>query len=164
VGDPFDEASQLGPIAREDLREELHAQVTKSVELGASLLTGGEIIDGEGFYYPATVLGNVAPGMPAYDEEIFGPVASVIVAEDEEDAIRIANDSEFGLGSALWTKDMKKAKVLASKIESGCVFINGMVKSDPRLPFGGVKLSGYGRELSHYGIKEFVNIKSVWIK
>ena len=135
----------------------------RSIELGAILLSGGKRLERPGYYYPATVLTNVKKGMPVYEQETFGPAAAIIIAEDEEDAIRIANDSEFGLGASLWTKDLNKAKNLAVKIESGSVFINGMVKSDPRLPFGGIKASGYGRELSHYGIKEFMNIKTVWI-
>ncbi len=164
TGDPVNENTQLGPLAREDLLLELDEQVKKSVEMGAKILTGGERLPGEGFYYPATVLTGVKKGMPAYDEELFGPVAAVIRAKDEEEAIGIANDSEFGLGASLWTTDIEKAKSLAQEIEAGSVFINGLVKSDPRLPFGGIKKSGYGRELSHYGIKEFVNIKTVWIK
>ena len=164
VGDPDDLDTELGPIAREDLLNELHQQVVESVNKGARLLLGGKRIDREGFYYPATILTNVKPGMPAYEQEIFGPVASVISAEDAKDAIRIANDSDFGLGASLWTKDTLWAKEISHEIESGSVFINGMVKSDPRLPFGGIKNSGYGRELSHYGIKEFVNIKTVWVK
>ncbi len=164
VGDPMDIATQLGPIAREDLLIELNEQVRISVEKGAKVLCGGSRIAGNGFFYSPTVLANVKPGMPAYDDELFGPVASLIKADDEDEAIRIANDSLFGLGASLWTTNIDKAKLLASKIESGSVFINGMVKSDPRLPFGGIKNSGYGRELSHYGIKEFVNIKTVWIK
>lgn len=164
VGDPMDPATELGPIAREDLLVELDAQVKRSVEKGAKILCGGKRISGQGFFYEPTIVANVKHGMPAYDEELFGPVASLIKAEDETDAIKIANDSPFGLGAALWTNNISKAKELATKIESGSVFINGMVKSDPRLPFGGIKTSGYGRELSHYGIKEFVNIKTVWIK
>ena len=164
VGDPTDMETELGPIAREDLLVELDEQVKSSVKAGAKILTGGKRLDRVGSYYPATVLSKVKKGMTAYEEELFGPVASVIIADDEDDAIRIANDSDFGLGSSLWTNDIEKANKLAAKIESGSVFINGMVKSDPRLPFGGIKISGYGRELSHYGIKEFVNIKTVWIK
>jgi len=156
--------TELGPIAREDLLNELDEQVKKSVELGAAVLCGGNRINREGYYYEPTILSNLKKGMPAYDDEIFGPVASLIKANDSEDAIHIANDSPFGLGASLWTSNKETAKKLAGKIESGSVFINGMVKSDPRLPFGGIKKSGYGRELSHYGIKEFVNIKTVWIK
>ncbi len=164
TGNPMDETTELGPLARKDLMIELHEQVSKSVELGAKILTGGKPLDSEGYFYPATVLTNVQKGMPAYEEEMFGPVAAVIKAKNEDEAIAIANDSEFGLGASLWTNNIEKAKGLSHKIEAGSVFINGLVKSDPRLPFGGIKKSGYGRELSHYGIKEFVNIKTVWIK
>ncbi len=164
VGDPMEEETELGPMAREDLLEELHDQVKRTIDKGAKLLCGGERLDREGYYYPTTVISNIQPGMAAYDEELFGPVASLFKVKDEEDAIRVANDSDFGLGASLWTNDLEKAKKLSHKIESGSVFVNGLVKSDPRLPFGGVKISGYGRELSHYGIKEFLNIKTVWIK
>jgi len=164
VGDPMNSETGLGPIAREDLLIELHEQVEKSVAKGAKILTGGKRLDRKGFYYPATILTDVKKGMLAYDQELFGPVASVIKVKNEEEAIFVANDTPYGLGSSLWTSDLEKAKSLAKEIESGSVFINGMVKSDPRLPFGGVKLSGFGRELSHYGIKEFVNIKTVWVK
>ncbi len=164
VGDPMKEETELGPMAREDLLEELHWQVEKSVESGAVVLTGGKRLEGEGAFYPPTVLSNVKEGMPAYSQELFGPVAIMIRAKDEIDAVRIANDTDFGLGASLWTKDVEKGKRLAKEIDSGSVFINGLVKSDPRLPFGGIKISGYGRELSHYGIKEFVNIKTVWVK
>mgnify|MGYP005838248751 CR=1 FL=1 len=164
IGDPMDESVELGPIAREDLLYELDSLVKDSVSKGARILTGGKVLPGKGFYYAPTILDNLSNGMPAYDDEIFGPVASLIKAKDEDDAVRIANDSPFGLGASIWTNDFKKAKRMATDIESGCIFVNGMVKSDPRLPFGGIKNSGYGRELSHYGIKEFVNIKSVWIK
>jgi succinate-semialdehyde dehydrogenase / glutarate-semialdehyde dehydrogenase len=164
VGNPMDSATELGPMAREDLLFELDEQVKISVIKGAQILCGGKRINCEGYFYEPTILANVFPGMPAYDEELFGPVASLIKAKDEADSIRIANDSQFGLGASLWTNNISLAKELANKIESGSVFINGMVKSDPRLPFGGIKTSGYGRELSHYGIKEFVNIKTVWIR
>ncbi len=164
VGNPMDENTELGPIAREDLLMELQEQVSKSVEKGAKILTGGKRLEKKGYFYSPTILTNIKKGMPAYEQELFGPVASVIKVKDVEEAIKIANDTEFGLGASLWTSDIEKAKSLAKEIESGSVFINGLVKSDPRLPFGGVKLSGYGRELSHYGIKEFVNIKTIWIK
>lgn len=164
IGDPMDLTTELGPIAREDLLMELDSQVKHSVEKGAVVLCGGKRIEREGYFYEPTILANLSKGMPAYDDEIFGPVASLIKAKDEEDAVEIANDSPFGLGASLWTKNTLRAKEIARKVESGSVFINGMVKSDPRLPFGGIKISGYGRELSHYGIKEFVNIKTVWIK
>ncbi len=164
IGDPMKEETELGPIARKDLLLELHGQVVKSVEKGATILLGGNILEQKGFYYPATILTNVKKGMPAYEQEIFGPVASVIKVKDEKEAIFVANDTDFGLGASLWTEDINKAKEIIPSIEAGSVFVNGMVKSDPRLPFGGIKLSGFGRELSHYGIKEFVNIKTVWIK
>jgi succinate-semialdehyde dehydrogenase/glutarate-semialdehyde dehydrogenase len=164
IGDPMDESVELGPIAREDLLYELDSLVKESAAKGARILTGGKILAGRGFYYAPTILDNLKKGMPAFDDEIFGPVASLIKVEDEEDAVRIANDSPFGLGASIWTSNIEKAKQMATEIESGSVFINGIVKSDPRLPFGGIKNSGYGRELSHYGIKEFVNIKSVWVK
>jgi succinate-semialdehyde dehydrogenase/glutarate-semialdehyde dehydrogenase len=163
MGDPLDRATQVGPQAREDLRDSLHRQVEESVKRGAKLLLGGEIPTGRGAFYPPTLLTAVEQGMPAFDEETFGPVAAVIHAKDETDAVRLANDSTLGLGASLWTRDRERAEALAAAIEAGSVFVNGVVKSDPRLPFGGIKRSGYGRELSEYGIREFVNIKSVWI-
>lgn len=164
MGDPLDEATTLGPQARLDLRNTLSRQVGESIAKGARCLLGGETPAGPGAYYPATVLTDVVPGMPAYDEEIFGPVASIISARDEEDAIRIANDSIYGLGAAIFSQDLEHAEKLAEKIEAGCCFINAFVASDPRLPFGGIKESGYGRELADFGIREFVNIKSVFVK
>jgi succinate-semialdehyde dehydrogenase/glutarate-semialdehyde dehydrogenase len=165
MGDPLDEKTELGPLAREDLRNELHEQVTKSVAMGARLVLGGEIQERAGAWYPPTVLVDVRPGMPAYDEELFGPVAAVIDAEDEHDAIRIANDSSFGLGAAVFTKDVARGERIASeRLDAGNCFVNGLVKSDPRLPFGGIKESGYGRELSPFGIREFVNVKTVWVR
>jgi len=163
IGDPLDESSKVGAMARMDLLEELDEQVQKSIEMGAKLLCGGKKADRPGTFYEPTVLTNVKKGMPAYEQETFGPVSAIIPVKDAEEAITVANDSVFGLGGSLWSKDLKKAEALARRIETGAVFINGMTKSDPRLPFGGVKKSGYGRELSHYGIKEFVNIKSIWI-
>lgn len=163
VGDPTDEATQVGPLAREDLRRELHAQVLDAAAKGAEVVLGGTPLGGRGYYYPPTVLAGVKPGMRAYHEELFGPVASVMVASDAEDALRIANDTPYGLGGSVWTGDLGKGEEIACRIEAGAVFVNGQVKSDPRLPFGGVKESGYGRELSHYGIKEFVNIQTVWV-
>ncbi|HEY6577929.1 MAG TPA: NAD-dependent succinate-semialdehyde dehydrogenase [Rhizomicrobium sp.] len=161
-GDPLDETTTLGPLARRDLRDSLHAQVQRSVALGARCLTGGEIPPGEGAFYPPTVLAHVCKGMPAHDEEMFGPVAAVIAAKDEEDAIRLANDSEFGLGGGVFTRDLARGEALAADmIEAGLVFVNAPVESNPQLPFGGVKESGYGRELSSFGIHEFVNIKTV---
>ena len=163
VGNPMDRANQVGPLARGDLVEELERQVNESVRLGARALTGGKRIGGDGYYFEPTVLANVRPGMPAYHEETFGPVAAVIRVKHAEDALRVANDTDFGLGSNIWTRDIERAKKLAERIEAGLVFINGMVASDARLPFGGVKRSGYGRELSEYGIKEFTNIQTVWV-
>jgi len=163
VGDPMDPSTDVGPMARVDLLEELHDQVERSVAAGAVLMLGGRRLDEKGAFYPPTVLTGVKPGMPAFDEETFGPVAAVIRAKDAMDAVALANRSPFGLGASLWTKDLRRGEALAAQIESGSVFINGMVKSDPRLPFGGVKRSGYGRELSAFGIREFVNIKTVWI-
>ena len=161
-GDPRDPDSNIGPMARTDLRDQVHEQVMKSVQQGARLLVGGVVPDGPGAYYPATVLAGVKPGMTAFDEEIFGPVAAIIEAEDERHAVALANQSVFGLGAALFTRDKDKADRIARQIEAGSVFINAFVKSDPRLPFGGIKQSGYGRELSWFGIQEFVNIKTVY--
>jgi len=163
IGDPLDESSKVGAMARMDLLEELDDQVQKSIEMGAVLLCGGQKANRPGAFYEPTVLTNVKKGMPVYEQETFGPVSAIIPVKDEEEAIAVANDSVLGLGGSLWSKDLKKAEALARRIETGAVFVNGMTKSDPRLPFGGVKKSGYGRELSHYGIKEFVNIKSIWI-
>ncbi len=163
VGNPLDEDTKVGPLARTDLRDELHEQVQKSIKKGALLLTGGKPVPGPGAFYEPTVLGNVTKGMPAYDEETFGPVAAIIPVKDMEEAVAVANDSIFGLGGAVWSRDLKKAEEVARRVESGAMFVNGLTKSDPRLPFGGIKKSGYGRELSHYGIKEFVNIKTIWI-
>jgi len=163
MGDPLARETQVGPQARVDLRDELHRQVEESIKRGARRLLGGEVPPGPGAFYPPTLLAAVDKGMPAFDEETFGPVAAVIRAKDEADAVRLANDSVFGLGASLWTRDRARAERVAARIEAGAVFVNGLVKSDPRLPFGGIKRSGYGRELSEYGIREFVNIKSVWI-
>ena len=164
VGDPLQSETELGPIAREDLLFDLLSQINKSVEAGAEVLCGGKRLEHSGYFLEPTVLTNVKKGMPAYHEEIFGPVAILIKAKDDHEAIRIANDTEFGLGASVWTKSKYRAEKFAKEIQAGSVFINGLVKSDPRLPFGGIKNSGYGRELSHYGIKEFVNIKTVWMK
>ncbi len=159
------EDTTVGPQARHDLRDDLHRQVQESIERGARCLLGGEVPDGNGAFYPATVLTDLEKGMPAYDEELFGPVASIIAAKNEAEAIRIANDSVFGLGAAVFTQDVAKGeRIAAEEIQAGCCFVNTFVRSDPRLPFGGVKESGYGRELSHYGIKEFVNVKTVYVK
>ncbi len=163
-GDPLNEATQVAPMAREDLLEELDQQVERSVSKGAHIEYGG-IKSGEGgnFYTP-TILTGVNPGMPGFDEELFGPVASMILVKNAEDAVKMANQSKFGLGSSLWTRDLDKARKMAREIESGSVFVNAMVASHPKVPFGGVKSSGYGRELSYHGIREFMNIKSVWIE
>ncbi|MFC7357182.1 NAD-dependent succinate-semialdehyde dehydrogenase [Jejudonia soesokkakensis] len=162
TGDPTKRETGLGPMAREDLREKLHNQVEKSVENGAEILTGGKLPKGKGFFYPATVLANVKPGQPAYDEELFGPVASLIKAKDNTDAMRIANDSRFGLGGGIFSKNEKKAIELAQQhFDTGMVFINSFGLAQPNMPFGGVKDSGYGREHGGFGIKEFVNVKAV---
>jgi succinate-semialdehyde dehydrogenase/glutarate-semialdehyde dehydrogenase len=165
MGDPLDEASEIGPQARRDLRDDLHRQVTRSIAKGARCLLGGEIPAGRGAFYPPTVLGGVTKGMPVYDEETFGPVAAIIPVKNEKEAIQVANDSTFGLGAAIFTRDADRGeRIAADDLEAGNCFVNDFVKSDPRLPFGGVKESGYGRELSHYGIKEFVNIKTVYVQ
>ncbi len=163
MGAPMQEGVTLGPLARHDLRDQLHKQVQESIKKGARLLLGGEIPEGPGAFYPPTVLTDVAFDMPAYHEELFGPVASIISALDEQDALRLANDSVFGLGSAVFTSDLKRGQHLAVELQAGCCFVNESVKSDPRLPFGGIKQSGYGRELSAFGIREFVNVKTVYI-
>lgn len=163
IGNPFDE-NTMGPMARIDLRDELHQQVVKSVKSGAQLLLGGQIPPGKGAFYPPTILANVKPGMPAFDDELFGPVAAIISAKDEKEAIQLANNSVFGLGAAVFTADIARGeKIAAEKLEAGSCFVNDFVKSDPRLPFGGIKQSGYGRELSDFGIREFVNIKTVYL-
>lgn len=164
VGDPLEEGTQVGPLAREDLRRALHEQVVDSVAAGAELVLGGTIPQGDGYFYPPTILAGVRAGMRAYHEEMFGPVASVLPVRDVEQAIEVANDTPFGLGGSVWTRDTARGEEMAARIEAGAVFVNGMVKSDPRLPFGGVKDSGYGRELSRFGIREFVNVQSVWVK
>lgn len=164
MGDPMNEATTIGPMSSAKARDDMHEQVQKSVEAGAEVLVGGKPVEGPGAFYEPTILTNVKEGMPAYSEEFFGPVALVISVKDEDEAIKVANATEFGLGASLWTSSIERAKKLIPHIDSGAVFVNGMVKSDPRLPFGGVKKSGYGRELSHYGIKEFMNVKTVWIK
>ena len=163
VGDPSLRETEVGPLAREDLVTELDAQVQASIAAGARLLLGGKRQAGPGFFYAPTVLAGVAPGMPAFDDETFGPVAALVLAEDADHALTLANSSRYGLGASLWTRDRERAKVLAARIEAGFVAVNGMVKSDPRLPFGGIKDSGFGRELGVFGIREFVNIKTVWM-
>jgi succinate-semialdehyde dehydrogenase/glutarate-semialdehyde dehydrogenase len=163
IGNPFDTSTDIGPIAREDLRDQLHEQVTKSIQAGATCKIGGEIPDRKGAFYPPTVLTNISKGMPAYEEELFGPVASVIKVKNEQEAIEVANDTDYGLGAAIFSEDKEHAEEIAAKeLQAGCCFVNDFVKSDPRLPFGGIKQSGFGRELSHFGIKEFVNIKTVY--
>lgn len=165
MGDPLDASSDLGPQARTDLRDELHQQVVDSINKGARCLLGGTVPRQKGAWYPPTVLSNVTAGMPAHDDELFGPVASIISATDDEHAINIANNSCFGLGAAVFTRDNSKGeKIARERLEAGCCFVNDNVKSDPRLPFGGIKESGYGRELSTFGIREFVNVKAVSIK
>jgi succinate-semialdehyde dehydrogenase/glutarate-semialdehyde dehydrogenase len=163
VGDPLERDTKVGPVARADLRDSLDQQVRESERQGAKVLTGGKIREGKGSFYEPTVLTNVTTEMPVFNEETFGPVAAVIRARDTDHAIALANDSKYGLSSNLWTRDIELARKLATQIEAGGVFINGMTASDPRLPFGGVKMSGYGRELSTFGIREFVNVQTVWI-
>jgi acyl-CoA reductase-like NAD-dependent aldehyde dehydrogenase len=164
VGDPLDESTQIGPMARADLRDQLAQQVERSIASGAQCRLGGHVLEGPGHFYAPTVLDHVGIGMPAYHEELFGPVATLIRVQDADEALEVANSSRFGLGGSVWTGDTAHGERLAQAIESGCAFVNGMVKSDPRLPFGGVKASGYGRELGIQGIHEFVNVKSIWIR
>ena len=164
MGDPMRDDMQVGPQARRDLRDDLHDQVRRSIDRGARLLLGGEVPTGPGAFYPPTVLTDVKKRMAAYDEELFGPVAAIIPVKDEKAAIRAANDSVFGLGAAVFTRDVERGERIArDELEAGACFVNSFVKSDPRLPFGGIKESGYGRELSHFGIREFVNIKAVYV-
>lgn len=164
LGDPTDENTELGPMSRSELRDDLHEQVKESIEKGATLKTGGEIPDREGAWYPASVLTDVEPGQPAYDDELFGPVASIIRAKDDEDAMRIANDSRYGLGGGIFSKDADRAKRLAAEqFDTGMVSINGYAIAEPSMPFGGVKNSGYGREHGGFGMKEFVNAKSIFV-
>jgi succinate-semialdehyde dehydrogenase/glutarate-semialdehyde dehydrogenase len=165
MGDPLEESTNLGPLARADLRDTLHGQVTESVRNGADCLLGGEIPERSGYFYPPTVLTNVKKGMPAYHEELFGPVASIISAENEDMAIEIANDSVYGLGASIFSSDSANAEeIIRDGVDAGACFVNEVVNSDPRVPFGGVKNSGYGRELSKYGMLEFANLKTVWVK
>ncbi len=164
LGDPMEEATQVGPMARLDLRDTLHNQITDSIDQGALAVTGCHPVERDGFFYQPSILDHVTADACAYHDELFGPVALVIRAANEDDALRIANETRFGLGSSIWSRDAARAEQLASRIQAGCSFINGMVKSDPRLPFGGIKSSGYGRELSKLGIHEFVNAKTVWIR
>ncbi|MBE15705.1 MAG: NAD-dependent succinate-semialdehyde dehydrogenase [Dokdonia sp.] len=164
MGDPLDENTYYGPMARVDLRDELHEQVEETIAQGGRLVTGGKIPKQKGAYYPATILADLTPGMTGFDQELFGPVASVIKAKDEEEAIRLANNSQFGLGSGVITGDSLRGEQIALRLEAGNSFVNKLVASDPRLPFGGIKTSGYGRELAKYGIREFMNTKSIWIE
>ncbi len=164
IGDPMDDATQIGPLARLDLRETLHEQVSDSISKGAIPVTGCKPVERDGFFYQPSILDHVTNKTRAFHEELFGPVAIIIRVQGEEDALHIANETIFGLGSSIWSKDTAHAEQLASGIQAGCTFINGIVKSDPRLPFGGIKNSGYGRELSKLGIHEFVNAKTVWIR
>lgn len=163
VGDPMDESTQIGPIARGDLREALYRQVTDSVVDGARIVIGGQTIDRPGFFFQPTIVADVDQSSPMFREETFGPAAAVIRARDDEDAVNLANATPYGLGASIWTRDLAHASRMAAQIDAGMVFVNGMVASDPRLPFGGVKRSGYGRELSDLGIREFVNEQTVWI-
>lgn len=163
VGDPSDPETEVGPLARDDLRTDLEGQVRRSLDQGAVLACGGHRLERPGYFYEPSVITNVSPDMAVFAEETFGPVAAIVGFRGVEEAIALANRSQYGLGASLWTEDTKTARVLARQIEAGSVFINGMVASDPRLPFGGIKRSGYGRELGEFGIREFVNIKTVWI-
>ena len=163
IGDPLDPQTDVGPLARFDILQDLDKQVQKSVAAGARILLGGKPGDQPGCYYLPTILTDVKPGMSVYHEETFGPVLSIISVENEEEAIKVANDSDFGLGGSVWTEDLERGEFVARKIQAGAVFVNGLVKSDPRLPFGGIKKSGYGRELGEAGIREFVNTKTIWI-
>jgi len=163
VGNPVKRETQMGPLARADLRTTLDQQVRDSVQQGATILTGGESLPGSGYFFAPSVLGEVTPTMPAAREEVFGPVAALLRVRTAEEALRVANESRYGLGATIWTADIDRARRLAWELETGFVAINGRVASDPRLPFGGVKHSGYGRELADYGIREFVNIQTVWI-
>ncbi len=164
VGDPMDRATEVGPLAREDLLRDLDDQVQRTVDAGALLRTGGHRLPGPGFFYAPTVLTAVAPGMAAFEQETFGPVAAVTRARDADEAVELANRSRYGLGASLWTGDPARGEALAARLEAGSVFVNEIVKSDPRLPFGGIKASGYGRELARAGIREFVNLKTVWVQ
>lgn len=163
-GNPKDETTGIAPMARVDLRDDLHAQVEQSISMGATLIAGGSFIGKQGAYYAPTILDHVKPGMPAFDEELFGPVAAMVRVKNVDEAIALANRTQFGLGASIWTGNANRGEAVARKIHAGSTFVNGIVKSDPRLPFGGIKHSGFGRELSYHGIREFVNVKSVWIK
>jgi succinate-semialdehyde dehydrogenase/glutarate-semialdehyde dehydrogenase len=164
LGDPMQEDTHIGPLARDDLRAQLHEQVRDAISHGARVLVGGDPVSGAGYYYPATILDGVNPDMRAYSEELFGPVAIVLRARDEDEALKLANDTRYGLGATVCTRDAAKGEAFVRRIQSGLGFVNGMVKSDPRLPFGGVKCSGHGRELSVHGIREFVNANTIWVR
>ncbi|HKI74613.1 MAG TPA: aldehyde dehydrogenase family protein, partial [Pseudomonadales bacterium] len=164
VGDPMAEDTDVGPLSSEQIRSDVEKQVAASIEKGARLICGGERLSGKGYFYTPAILANVTSGMAVYHEEVFGPVMPVISVKDADEAVKVANDSDYGLAGAIFSADVTRAEDMARRMETGSVFINGQVKSDPRLPFGGVKQSGYGRELSHQGIKEFVNIKTIWVK
>jgi succinate-semialdehyde dehydrogenase/glutarate-semialdehyde dehydrogenase len=163
VGSPLEEATDIGPLARKDLLENLHRQVLQSLQSGATVLTGAKLYDSKGTFYPPTVLTGVTPGMPVFDEETFGPVAAIITVKDDDEAVELANATNFGLGSAIFTRDAWRADSAITNLEFGNCFVNAMVRSDIRLPFGGIKDSGFGRELGRYGIKEFVNLKTIWV-
>lgn len=163
IGDPMSNDTQLAPMARSDLRDELHQQVVTTLGQGAKMVAGCEPVANAACFYPPSILDHVKPGMLAYDEELFGPVASIIRVKDGAEALSVANSSRFGLGGSVWTQDRVRGEALARQVEAGACFVNGFVKSDSRLPFGGVKASGYGRELAHWGMHEFVNIKTVWV-
>jgi succinate-semialdehyde dehydrogenase/glutarate-semialdehyde dehydrogenase len=163
VGDPMDAATDVGPLANEAQVKTLVDQIDRSLQAGARLLTGGHPVDRPGYYFVPGVLTNITPDSPAYREEVFGPIALLFRARDIDEAIHLANDSSFGLGASAWTNEDRERDRFVGELEAGMVFINGMVASDPRLPFGGIKQSGYGRELGIYGLREFVNIKTVWI-
>ena len=164
MGDPMNEITTIAPMARGDLRDELHQQVLRTIGAGAVVVAGCMPVEGVGAYYPPSILDHVKPGMAAWSEELFGPVAIIIRAQDEHEAINIANGTDFGLGGSVWTQDSARGERIARQVQSGAVFVNGMVKSDPRLPFGGIKNSGYGRELSYHGMMEFVNQKTIWVR
>ncbi len=164
LGDPLDESTDYGPMARPDLVDELHEQVAKSAKAGATILLGGKKMKQQGAFYQPTIITDIPEGCPAYEEELFGPVAAIFRAKDETDAIRLANDSRFGLGASLWTKNREKAQQLSRQLASGMVYVNSLVASAPGVPFGGIKFSGYGRELHEAGIKEFTNQKTIWFK
>jgi succinate-semialdehyde dehydrogenase/glutarate-semialdehyde dehydrogenase len=163
IGSPLEETTEVGPLARKDLLKNLHRQVMQSVQAGATLLCGGKLYEGKGYFYPPTVLTGVTQGMAAFDEETFGPVAAIIIVKDDDEAIELANATNYGLGSAIFTSDVWRADSAITRLEFGNCFVNAMVKSDARLPFGGIKESGFGRELGRYGIREFVNVKTVWL-